>query len=187
MHILSGRTTISNLPPVMRDKDNKIYFEEFNNVMVDVNDYFEDPNGDPLSFKAAVSSDESRMKVTVNGAKLLLSAISAGECNITVTVADSHNEQVTGTLMTMARDAKKEVDVYPNPATDKLQIRMGKEVDGEVRVQLFNSAGVKVMDTNVTVRPFEPGTIAIGKLSSGVYTLVIKHNGKEIKRNILKY
>jgi subtilisin family serine protease len=190
MSRLNGRTLalIGNLPPVMREnKDNKIYFEEFNNITVNVNDYFYDPDGDPLRFKVAVSSDEGRMKATVNGTQLYLNAISAGDCKITVLVADSNNAQVTGTLITMARDAKKEVDIYPNPATDKLQIRMGKEVDGEVRVQLFNSAGVKVMDTNVVVRPFEPGTIAVGKLSSGVYTLVIKHNGKEIKRNILKY
>jgi hypothetical protein len=190
MSKLNGRTLTStnNLPPVMRkDRDNRIYFEEFNNVTVDVNDYFYDPDGNPLSFKEAVSSNENRMKATARGTKLILSAISAGECNVTVIVTDSNNAQVTGTLMTMARDAKKEVDIYPNPATDKLQIRMGKEVNREVKVQLFNSAGTKVMDTNVMVRPFEPGTISVEKLSSGVYTLLIKYDGKEIKRNFLKY
>ncbi|KAA6333341.1 hypothetical protein EZS27_018238, partial [termite gut metagenome] len=189
MYISSGRTL--NLPPVMREEkeiDNKIYIEEFNRITtLDLNDYFYDPDGDaPLSYQA-ISSDKSRIKVTLEGSRLTLNAISSGLCNVTIIATDSNNAQVTGTLITMARDPKNEVDVYPNPATDKLYIRMGKEVDEAVRVQLFNSAGIKVMDTNVVVRPFEPGAIAVEKLSSGVYTLAIKYNGKEIKRNILKY
>ncbi|KAA6328190.1 Extracellular basic protease [termite gut metagenome] len=182
----SGHTL--NLPPVWKEKDNQIYFEEFNRITtLDLNNYFYDPDDDaPLSYQA-ISSDESRMKVTLEDSKLHLSAVSMGLCNVTIIATDSNKAQTTGTLITMARDPKNEADVYPNPVTDKLQIRMGKEVDGEVRVQLFNSAGVKVMDANVMVRPFEPGTIVVGKLSSGVYTLVIKYNGKEIKRNILKY
>ncbi|KAA6349073.1 hypothetical protein EZS27_003469, partial [termite gut metagenome] len=182
----NGRTL--NLPPVWEEKNNQIYIEEFNRITtLDLNDYFHDPDSDvPLSYQAT-SSDKSRLKVTLEGSILTLSAISGGLCQIIIIATDSNKAQATGTLITMARDPKNEVDVYPNPATDKLYIRMGKEVDEAVRVQLFNSAGIKVMDTNVVVRPFEPGAIAVEKLSSGVYTLAIKYNGKEIKRNILKY
>ncbi|KAA6323445.1 Thermophilic serine proteinase [termite gut metagenome] len=176
-----------NYPPEMvPEKGREIYLEAFENVRINLNEYFSDPDGDALNYEVT-GGNGGKLKVELEGTILVLTTISAGHSDVKIKATDLTGESVTATFAILAMDPKSEADVYPNPVTDILQVRMGKEVNGEVGVQLFNSAGVKVLDTKITVRPSKPGTIAVEKLSGGIYTLVIKYNGKEIKKNILKY
>ena len=54
---------------------------------LDLQGYFEDPDGDPLTFQAA-SSDSGVVSASVAGNVLTLAAVSAGASDVTVTAAD---------------------------------------------------------------------------------------------------
>ena len=86
----------------------------------------------------------------------------------------------------MARDGSQEVDLYPNPVVNQLNIRMGQEVDGNVEVKVYNTSGRLVIEQLVAVHPFEPGVLNMNQLSGGSYLIILKYEGREIKKSIVK-
>lgn len=86
----------------------------------------------------------------------------------------------------MARDGSQEVDLYPNPVVNQLNIRMGQEIDGNVEVKVYNTSGGLVIEQLVAVHPFEPGVLNMSQLSGGSYLIILKYEGREIKRSIVK-
>ena len=72
------------------------------------------------------------------------------------------------------------VRVYPNPATDVLNIEVNASQSSAMNISVFNIMGQKVMEDNVNIstgvsRP----SINTSSLSSGVYFVTVKANGFE--------
>lgn len=86
----------------------------------------------------------------------------------------------------MSRDYTREVDLYPNPVQDKLSIRMGKEVSGEIRIRGRRSLRTDRLDGQAAISPFAPASVDLSALSGGSYTLWIEYQGSKISRNIIK-
>jgi hypothetical protein len=78
------------------------------------------------------------------------------------------------------------VDVYPNPVVDYLNIRMGEDVTGTVKVEVINSSGVKVVTDELSISPFAPARIDLSSLSSGSYIVRVVYNDIDVKRNFIK-
>jgi subtilisin family serine protease len=183
----SGRT-LNNTAPVRRDEmEFHFYFEQRRDLTIDLDDYFFDPDGDTLSY-TAVSTDTRRLPVTlVDGHLLTLHPVTNGLCRVLLTATDELKAQAHGECVIMIRETALDAEFYPNPVTDLLHVRMGKEVSGPKIVRLYNAVGAKLLETSLIIRPFAPGTLDLSSFGSGAYIIVLEHNHKEIKQTLVKY
>ena len=79
--------------------------------------------------------------------------------------------------------------VYPNPATDVLNIEVNASQASEMSINVFNLMGQKVMEKNVTLSTgINTPSISTSDLTSGIYFVTVKANGFEnTMKFIVKY
>lgn len=148
-------------------------------------EYFNDPDGEVLNYEIT-SSVDGLIQADVSNEVLTITTVKTGKGTITVKASDYFGKSVSREFILMSRDGSKAIDLYPNPAVDVVNIRMGQEVDGPVHVKVYSSAGALVLEESVIVKPFEPGVLNVSKLSGGTYTVVAVYDGKEVKSSIVK-
>jgi hypothetical protein len=77
------------------------------------------------------------------------------------------------------------VRVYPNPATDVLNIEVNASQSSEMSINVFNIMGQKVMEDNVNINAgVNTPTINTADFASGIYFVTVKANGFE---NTMKF
>ncbi|MDR2414249.1 MAG: S8 family serine peptidase [Odoribacteraceae bacterium] len=180
-------STLDNSAPVPREgAPSRIYFERREEMTILLDDYFIDPDGDSLAY-FATSTEPDRLALSLLAGRLALQPLSNGFCRVQLSATDEAGARARGEIAVMIRETDREVEFYPNPVTDFLYIRMGKEVDEQLPVCLYNANGSKVLDAIVTVRPFAPGFLDLSTFGNGVYTISLKRDGREIKQSIAKY
>lgn len=75
--------------------------------------------------------------------------------------------------------------VYPNPATDVLNLEVNASQSSEMSVSVFNLMGQKVMEQQVNLNTgINTTNISTSDLSSGIYFVTVKANGYE---NTMKF
>ena len=90
----------------------------------------------------------------------------------------SINEQEAVNPMTTAR-------VYPNPATDVLNIEVNASQASEMSINVYNIMGQNVMSKNVNITTgINTRSISTSELTSGIYFVTVKANGFE---NTMKF
>jgi len=77
------------------------------------------------------------------------------------------------------------VRVYPNPATDVLNIEVNASQSSVMSINVFNIMGQKVMESNVNINAgMNTPTINTADFASGIYFVTVKANGFE---NTMKF
>jgi hypothetical protein len=77
------------------------------------------------------------------------------------------------------------VRVYPNPATDVLNIEVNASQSSAMSINVFNIMGQKVMESNVNINTgMNTPAISTAELASGIYFVTVKANGFE---NTMKF
>nr|WP_321411757.1 S8 family serine peptidase [uncultured Carboxylicivirga sp.] len=147
-------------------------------------EFFTDEDGETLSY--SLSYDESMMSASVSYGALTIEPDSYGLSTFTINASDALGETVSLSFQLMIRDDSNEIDLYPTPVVDKLNIRMGESVDGNVNVEIYNSNGVLKDIKSAAISTFSPAQIDMSSLISGTYTLKIKYDTQTFKRNIVK-
>ena len=75
--------------------------------------------------------------------------------------------------------------VYPNPATDMLNIEVNASQASEMSINVYNIMGQNVMNQNVNITTgMNTKNINVSELNSGIYFLTVKANGFE---NTMKF
>ena len=70
------------------------------------------------------------------------------------------------------------VRVYPNPATDVLNIEVNASTSSEMNICVYNLMGQKVMESNTTINAgMNCPSINTAELNSGIYFVTVKANG----------
>ena len=142
---------------------------------VDVSAYFQDPNGDPLTF-TAVSSDNGIVTAAVAGSTVALTPASAGTATVTVTARDPAGLTATQTIAVTVFPSNRP----PEPVGTLAPLRI--EVDGAaVTVEVSGAfrdpdgdaltygasssapsvAWVSVSGSRVTIAPVSAGTATV--------------------------
>lgn len=181
---ISG-TTVNNPPERVKEFSNLYFGKLGSRQEITLAEYFEDKDGERLSYE--VSMDKSgvvKAEVSEEGI-LTITALKYGTVKITVSAKDSQTA-CTSSFMLTSRDDSKEIEFYPNPVADKLNIRMGKNVEGAIKVNIYNAAGVAVVKENTAINPYAPVAVDMSKLSGGSYLVVVNYGGKEYKNNVIK-
>lgn len=132
---------------------------------------FEDPDGETLSYRVTVSGEEV-VSPSVSGSTLILTPAGYGLAEMTVTARDARQERASMTFLLLGRNAYQDLDVYPNPVTDYLNVRPGTEKS--LDVALYNLAGATVFtQSGATAGPFAPLAIDLRSQPGGTYALLI--------------
>lgn len=178
-------STIGSAPPVLSKEIEDIYINDLTTpYTIDLSQHFSDPDKDPLSYRVEMATI-GVLATRTEGNNLIITPLRIGNTDITVTASDVSNS-VSDTFNVFVRDGSKDMDLYPNPVSDKLNIQMGPEVDGTARIKLYNSTGMLAYDSDVTIKPREPGSVSVGNLAPGAYTVTVTFNGKEYKGRVVK-
>lgn len=176
---------LENHAPVVAKSMDNVYIGSLRDAYtVDLSGYFMDEDDEDLKYKLDYSS--SFLGGTVSGNILTIAPNSNGISTFTITAFDARGESVSINFLVMIRDDSQEVDVYPNPVLDDVNIRMGEDVDGDLHVEVYNDAGVLIKELKTTISTFVPARVDLSDLASGQYVLKLNYNNIEMNRNIVK-
>lgn len=138
---------------------------------LDMSRFFTDPDGEALVYQLKLDGDPI-VTSSLSGSQLTLSTSGYGMANVTLTALDGRKASASTTFYILARNTFQDVDVFPNPVVDKLNVRPGS--DRTVSVELVNAAGATVYaEESVQVGPFKPLTIDMSAMPGGVYALIV--------------
>ena len=112
----SFEVTVPNRPPVAVDSIAAREVMVDHAHTLDVSPFFADPDGDPLTYAAAVS-DEAVVEATVDASTLTLTGLAKGEATVTVTATDDEG-------LTAEQSFTVTVPNRPPAATDTIPSRM---------------------------------------------------------------
>lgn len=84
-------------------------------------------------------------------------------------------------VVTLAKNSLKEIELFPMPFEDKIQVKLSNPVNGELNWSISNTSGVIITSGIVQAnnQEFVINDNSLNKLANGVYILTIK-NGQTI-------
>ena len=78
-----------------------------------------------------------------------------------------------------------DVNVYPNPVQDQLNVKINASQASEMNISIYNITGQKVMESNTTVcTGINERQVNVSELNAGIYFVTVKANGFE---NTMKF
>ncbi|WP_290540486.1 S8 family serine peptidase [Alistipes sp.] len=109
-----------------------------------------------------------------------------GVSQITVRAMDEDGLGAQDSFTVLCRDDSRELDLYPNPVKDLLKIRMGRDVEGEIQVSVYDVTGVEVLACKAEIAPTRPAELNLSSLGKGTYTIRIRSGNLSFVRSIVK-
>ncbi len=159
---------------------------------IDLNDYFNDPEGQPLTYKIT-NSDDAVLKINASESFdniLSLNSLKEGISNITIEVNDGsdcstvHTFEIKNEII--FSDFLKAI-ISPNPFTDKTSLDLDGTYEGNIKILIYNELGSILSEKNINKtadkKSFE---IDMEMKSKGIYYVKIIANDKVAVKRILK-
>ena len=143
---------------------------------IDVNDYFTDEDNETL-FAVVSVSDRSVVSTSISAGKVTFKGKKVGKTKVTLTAADAKGESASQSFNLVVRDSSTELDVYPNPAVDFINIRPAAEAL-DASVAIYNAAGSKVYASDCSMGINSHFKVGVASLAPGRYTVEVKADGK---------
>ncbi len=164
-------------PDIVKDKLKTIYFSKVGDfVTYKLSECFNDVNGNIVSFTS--SSDNRDVAITkISGDEFTVTARGEGYATVSVIAKDAGNLTTDAQFMVIVNTTSLFADFYPNPCTDRLNIKLG-EINGEAvsgngKVVMRNSLGVEVFNQNVTFEKGKPLTLNVSNINPGRYSILV--------------
>lgn len=175
---------IGNIAPVAAEIPNVYMGSTGLTQTYTLDDYFSDANGEPLVYDVAIIGNTAVAQID-NGT-LLVSGQKYGLVTVTVTARDAAGAVAESTFKVMVRDNSKEIEVYPNPVVNDMNVRMGQGVSGTIAVRIYSAAGPLALETTAAIDTFAPAKIDVSSLAAGNYVVEVTYGGKVYKSAIVK-
>lgn len=151
---------------------------------MDLTQFFNDPDGENLSYSASSSSTSIIFKTDIKENRLVVESNWFGTATMTVTATDAFGKSVSQDVIVLVRDGSSAIDLYPNPVKDFLNVRAGSDITFDICI--YSGTGAKVFDSSVSTSPFKPGQIDMSEYPDGSYTVIAKWQNGEEKHVIIK-
>ena len=153
-------------------------------------DYFADPDGEEIFFRASVSLNDQKVATVSLGedGKLTVTAHSQGVCTVKLSAEDHENERVEGTLTVLVRpEGTPEVFISGETVVTGGDITVipGLE-ESRTRVRLISSSGVVVYSEEGLHSAAKPVLVDMGGIAPGVYTLDINYKDQPYRYTVVK-
>ncbi|MBQ9185805.1 MAG: S8 family serine peptidase [Bacteroidales bacterium] len=177
---------LENHPPVVNKNFSNIISGSIGQIFsFNIEDYFTDPDEEPLSFKFNLS--ENRVAhLNVNDNTLYVTSLDYGLSDITVTATDALGKSVSSSFSILVRDGDtNEIDAYPNPVIKTLFVRTG-EKETLSKVSVVSTTGSVVYEAQKTFSAFNPLQIDMSSVAPGIYTLKVSFDGKTQTKTVVK-
>lgn len=146
------------------------------NGNVDMGGDWYDPSGSPVNGSQPISSN-------IPGSFNYDYIVSNGVCP-----ADTQFvEVIVGTCdyLSVGSEEMQEISVFPNPATEMLNILNGSNLEG-LKIEMYDATGRLVLTDNKALANAVEASISIAHLETGSYTLRVKNNDGERIFKIIK-
>lgn len=152
---------------------------------IELDKYFSDPNKDPLIFELQNSNTQA-VFVQRRGNKLVFTPKQAGQALVTIRAIDPAGLSASLSFSVAILDGIREITAYPNPVVNRVNIRLGDSVEGDILIRLYNAAGKQVIYKQGSIARNGTYTLDMQSLAAGTYVLAVEHNGVTVKKNIIK-
>ena len=171
-------------PVVIKKIENRILDYEGAKFTLDMNDYIQDPDEEPLKYDISIS-DRTVLHINPKDNLMYATVLSLGAAEVTITASDAKGLSCSLSFKVLARDSEiGQVDAYPNPVTDFLNVSTSEQTTA--RVRLLSSTGKTLLDKEFEISVFDPASVDMRKCAPGIYTLIVEYDGNEYKRTVTK-
>lgn len=178
-------TVLQNHKPYLAKPFEKVILSKIkDNVIINLNDYIKDDDGEDLKYRVKVSSELTSVSTSIDKGKLTITADRYGWAEVTITGEDVKGETSSGSFSILARDGSKEIEIFPNPMEKELYLRAAEEIPAQVTI--YSTLGAKVYDSAFEIGPFNRNFVDVSTLSPGAYVVNVEYAGKLLKRNMVK-
>lgn len=174
-----------NLPPVLRAPFENVYLGSLQEKFtVSLPSCFSDEG--PAVLVYSFEYDRQALSLVQRGNNLEIGALEYGLSEVTVTATDGEGLSASASFLVMARDYTQPLDLYPNPVRDYLNIRMGRDKEGTIRVRVFDTGGRQLREQSLAIGPFAPARLDLSSLSGGTYRVSVEYGGETYSGTIVK-
>ena len=137
-----------------------------------ISDYFSDADAEPL-FATVELTDRSIVSFSYSEGIASFTGSKTGSTRARLIVSDARGASASSEFTVVVRDASAPMDIYPNPATDFVNVRTGEDVAASVKIYSASGA-VAWSAADVSVSLNSPLKIDLSDIAPGVYTLALE-------------
>ena len=159
-----------NESPRLQSPFENVWFGSLQEVRtVSLAAHFTDEGPGGLSY--AYEYDPAYLTLTSGQGEFRLKPLKFGLSQVKITATDAEGLAGETDFLVMTHDYRQEVTFYPNPVTDKLNVRMGREVEGTIYLTFSTLDGQLVKKVNAPIGPFAPVEVDLSGLKKGTYVV----------------
>lgn len=144
--------------------------------------------------------DQVTLYIRRDGKKVTLPVVlgdRAGCCDNMPDCCEDNNAQVKREMRTFERegdaisspstsdDKISNLDVFPNPASEELNVRFSTQDESAVVIRLVNEHGKGVMEIELSGMNTYNERLPISQLPNGVYNLIVQQGGTFVTRSVI--
>ena len=174
-----------NESPRLQSPFENVWFGSLQEVRtVSLAAHFTDEGPGGLSY--AYEYDPAYLTLTSGQGEFRLKPLKFGLSQVKITATDAEGLAGETDFLVMTHDYRQEVTFYPNPVTDKLNVRMGREVEGTIYLTFSTLDGQLVKKVNAPIGPFAPAEVDLSGLKKGTYVVQLKYLQETYTRTLIK-
>ena len=174
-----------NESPRLQSPFENVWFGSLQEVRtVSLAAHFTDEGPGGLSY--AYEYDPAYLTLTSGQGEFRLKPLKFGLSQVKITATDAEGLAGETDFLVMTHDYRQEVTFYPNPVTDKLNVRMGREVEGTIYLTFSTLDGQLVKKVNAPIGPFAPVEVDLSGLKKGTYVVQLKYLQETYTRTLIK-
>jgi len=175
-------TILENFPVKLKKQIQDMMMDAGSNLAIDLGEYFEDPDGDPVIYEVSSSSPE--LTTVLGGSVLNISCKSFCISTLTVSASDGDTKASSSIFKLRVQDDPSGICINSSVVSDKLLISCAEA--GEAKVTIYSSTGRKLYSKNIYQTPFGPAEVSLASVAPGRLYLFIEFGGKKRKISIVK-
>ena len=174
-----------NESPRLQSPFENVWFGSLQEVRtVSLAAHFTDEGPGGLSY--AYEYDPAYLTLTSGQGEFRLKPLKFGLSQVKITATDAEGLAGETDFLVMTHDYRQEVTFYPNPVMDKLNVRMGREVEGTIYLTFSTLDGQLVKKVNAPIGPFAPVEVDLSGLKKGTYVVQLKYLQETYTRTLIK-
>ena len=178
-------TILENNPPqASKSIDNMLFTKVGDEFNINLDDYFSDPDGEPLTYEFTYS-DKTVAYMNLSASQIIGTILKYGLTSVTITAKDAKGATAEIDFLILARDPKQVYSAYPNPVVKTLYIATGEKVE-PAEVKIASETGAIIFDDTVQASAFVPASVDMSSCAPGKYNLTLKFGSNEYKQIIVK-
>lgn len=176
-------TILPNNPPVATNPIRSMVMAPGESKTFDLSTVFTDEDGETLEY-LLINSSTSVVKAEISGGILKLDAQYFGQSDIVLTARDALSNTACS-FSVLVREGGREIDFYPNPVIDRLNVRPGVE-ERDTRVRVVSQTGLVFADVTQLASAFQPVAIDMKKAAPGSYRVLVDYGTDSYSQTVVK-